>query len=142
MYFKPEPIQTKKKKPIFEQTAPSKVDVISQTNHNQVFMKLIQSALFSNIISDENVNTLEGLLEQTSPNVFVESFERVLRMKMNQEDEEDQNGLFVSPEAYVSLLKLMVTLLDYANKKNQFGSVIVRALNQSKLIYKVIVTPD
>lgn len=92
-------------------------------------MKLIQSALFSNIISDENVNTLEGLLEQTSPNVFVESFERVLRMKMNQEEEEDQNGLFVSPEAYVSLLKLMVTLLDYANKKNQFGSAIVRALN-------------
>jgi hypothetical protein len=31
----------------------------------------------------------------------------------------------VSPEAYVSLMKLILTLLDFCNKKNDHGLVII-----------------
>lgn len=64
-------------------------------------MKLFQSALFNNIITDQTINKLDEMLEESSPMIYVDSFEKVLKLKINSEEFEDSNEILVNPEGYI-----------------------------------------
>ncbi|CAD8086726.1 unnamed protein product [Paramecium primaurelia] len=145
--FKPDNQMTiKKKKPIFDQTTISENQIESTLQFketNQIYMKMFQSAMFNNIVTDETVTQLNELLQQTQPAVYVQSLDKILKLRLNQEDGlQNTTDFQVSPEGYVSLHKLIITCLDYCNKKNDYANIIIDAYQLTRSIYKLIQLPN
>ncbi|CAD8097440.1 unnamed protein product [Paramecium primaurelia] len=141
--FKPDSqILNKVKKPIFDQVKSKDSDnneFISEESLN--YQKIFQNVLLNNSVTDEIIKKLSELLEIALPYNYTQCLEQVLQKVISEKQQKTIQQYQVSHEVYLSIQKLLITLLDHCNKYQDYATVILEACLFAKKIFKRVYLP-
>ncbi|CAK60083.1 unnamed protein product (macronuclear) [Paramecium tetraurelia] len=143
LHFKPESqLLNKVKKPIFDQIKSKDSENFEYiSEESQSYQKIFHNVLLNNSITDEVIKKLSELLEVALPYSYTYCLEQVLSKVSSEKYQKNVSNYQVSHEVYLSVQKLLITLLDHCNKYQDYATVILEACQFAKKIVKRVYLP-
>ncbi|CAD8110546.1 unnamed protein product [Paramecium sonneborni] len=142
--FKPDTqLLSKVKKPIFDQVK-SKDQENNElfSEESLCYLKMFQNVLLYNNITDDLIQRLSELLEVALPYSYTQCLEQVLQKLISEKNQkQDLQHYQVSHENYLSVQKLLITLLDHCDKYQDYPTAILEACLLAKKIFKRVYLP-